>query len=199
MLKRDPHATPVVDSLTYFVDMLGWWVPDNPAVEVWARGKGGTIRKAGFDCDDVTYAVVTLADGALVNFSCSFALPDKYPSLGYCARVEVIGTEGVLMIDDDHLDQIMYTERGIPHIYVPDLTVNMAFLSSSAPGDWVGGEFWGPLASETRNWLDFVATGKPCMLATPREARSNLAITLAIEASVASGKTVRLSETAVAR
>ena len=199
MLKRDPHATPVVDSLTYFVDMLGWWVPDNPAVEVWARGKGGTIRKAGFDCDDVTYAVVTLADGALVNFSCSFALPDKYPSLGYCARVEVIGTEGVLMIDDDHLDQIMYTERGIPHIYVPDLTVNMAFLSSSAPGDWVGGEFWGPLASETRNWLDFVATGKPCMLATPREARSNLAITLAIEESVASGKTVRLSETAVAR
>ena len=69
MLKRDPHATPVVDSLTYFVDMLGWWVPDNPAVEVWARGKGGTIRKAGFDCDDVTYAVMTLADGALVNFS----------------------------------------------------------------------------------------------------------------------------------
>jgi predicted dehydrogenase len=199
MLKRDPHATPVVDSLTYFVDMLGWWVPDNPAVEVWARGKGGTIRKAGFDCDDVTYAVVTLADGALVNFSCSFALPDKYPSLGYCARIEVIGTEGVLMIDDDHLDQIMYTERGIPHIYVPDLTVNMAFLSSSAPGDWVGGEFWGPLASETRNWLDFVATGRPCALATAREARSNLAITLAIEEAVASGKTVRLSETAVAR
>ena len=199
MLKRDPHATPVVDSLTYFVDMLGWWVPDNPAVEVWARGKGGTIRKAGFDCDDVTYAVVTLADGALVNFSCSFALPDKYPSLGYCARIEVIGTEGVLMIDDDHLDQIMYTERGIPHIYVPDLTVNMAFLGSSAPGDWVGGEFWGPLASETRNWLDFVATGRPCALATAREARSNLAITLAIEEAVASGKTVRLSETAVGR
>ena len=103
------------------------------------------------------------------------------------------------MIDDDHLDQIMYTERGIPHIYVPDLTVNMAFLGSSAPGDWVGGEFWGPLASETRNWLDFVATGRPCALATAREARSNLAITLAIEEAVASGKTVRLSETAVAR
>lgn len=199
MLKRDPYATPVVDSLTYFVDLLGWYVPDNPVIEVWARGKGGTIRKAGFDCDDVTYAVLTLADGALVNFSCSFALPDKYPSLGYCARIEVIGTEGVLMIDDDHLDQIMYTERGIPHIYVPDVTVNMAFLSSSAPGDWVGGDFWGPLASETRNWLDFVATGRPCALATPLEARNNLAITLAIEEAVASGKTVRLPETAAAR
>ena len=199
MLKRDPHATPVVDSLTYFIDMLGWWVPDNPAIEVWARGKGGVIRKAGHDCDDVTYAVVTLADGALANFSVSFALPDKYPSLGYCARVEIIGTEGVLMIDDDHLDQILYTERGIPHIYVPDLTVNMAFLSSSAPGDWAGGEFWGPLASETRNWLDHLATGKACALATPREARNNLAITLAIEEAVASGRPVRLPETMAAR
>lgn len=199
MLKRDPHATPVVDSLTYFVDLLGWYVPDNPVIEVWARGKGGTIRKAGFDCDDVTYAILTLADGALVNFSVSFALPDQYPSLGYCARIEVIGTEGVLMIDDDHLDQLMYTERGIPHIYVPDLTVNMAFLGSSAPGDWAAGDFWGPLASETRHWLDHVATGRPCTLATPREARSNLAITLAIEEAVASGKTVRLAETAVAR
>ena len=199
MLKRDPHATPVVDSLTYFVDLLGWYVPDNPVVEVWARGKSGTIRQAGFDCDDVTYAVLTLADGALANFSCSYALPDKYPSLGYCARLEVIGTEGVLMIDDDHLDQIMYTERGIPHIYVPDLTVKLAFLGSSAPGDWAAGDFWGPLASETRNWLDHVATGRPCALATPREARSNLAITLAIEEAVASGKTVRLSETAAAR
>ncbi len=40
-------------------------MPDNPVIEVWARGKSGTIRKAGFDCDDVTYAVMTLADGAL--------------------------------------------------------------------------------------------------------------------------------------
>jgi predicted dehydrogenase len=199
MLKRNAHATPVVDSLTYFVDLLGWYVPDNPVVEVWARGKGGTIRAAGYDCDDVTYAVLTLADGALVNFSVSFALPDKYPSLGYCARIEVIGSEGVLMIDDDHLDQLMYTERGVPHIYVPGLTVNMAFLSSSAPGDWAAGDFWGPLASETRNWLDYLATGRPCTLATPREARNNLAITLAIEEAVASGKTVRLSETAAAR
>ena len=37
-----------------------------------------------------------IADGALANFSVSFALPDKYPSLGYCARVEIIGTEGAL-------------------------------------------------------------------------------------------------------
>ena len=192
MLKRNPGATPVVDSLTYYVDLLGWYLQSNPVVEVWARGKGGVIRAAGYDCDDVTYAVLTLADGALVNLSVCFSLPEKYPSLGDCGRIEILGTDGVLMIDDDHLDQLLYTERGIPHIYVPNLSVNMAFLGSSAPGDWAAGDFWGPLASETRNWLDHLATGRPCTLATPREARTNLEVTLAIEEAVATGKTVRL-------
>ena len=195
MLERNPGATPIVDSLTYYIDMLGWFIDDNPVVEVWARGKAGIIREAGYDCDDVTYAVLTLADGALVNLAVSFALPANYPSLGYSGRMEIIGSEGVHLIDDDHLDQLLYTDRGIPHIYVPDHTVNMAFLSSSAPGDWAAGDFWGPLASETRSWLDHLATGHACALTTAREARDNLAITLAIEKAVATGATVQLRPT----
>ena len=162
-------------------------------VEVWARGKAGIIREAGYACDDVTYAVLTLADGALVNLAVSFALPAKYPSLGYCGRLEIIGSDGIHMVDDDHLDQILYTDVGIPHLYVPDHTVNMAFLSSSAPGDWAAGDFWGPLANETRSWLDHLATGQPCALTTAREARDNLAITLAIEEAVATNRPVRVS------
>ena len=84
MLKRDPHATPVVDSLTYFVDLLGWYVPDNPVIEVWARGKSGTIRKAGFDCDDVTYAVM-----ALVMSCCNSKAPGATaPRTSRCRRME---------------------------------------------------------------------------------------------------------------
>jgi predicted dehydrogenase len=192
MLDRNPDATPVVDSLTYYVDLLGWFVPDNPVVEVCARGKGGVIRAKGYDCDDVTWAILTLADGAVINLGTSFALPAKYPSLGYSGRIELIGTEGVLIIDDDHLDQVMYTERGIPHVYIPDHTVNMAFLGSSAPGDWAQGDFWGPLTSETRAWLDHLSNGRPCALATAEEARTNLAITLAIEEAVETRETVRL-------
>lgn len=198
LLKRTPDATPVVDSLTYFVDLLGWYIEKNPVVEVWARGKGGVIRAAGHDCDDVTYAILTLADGTLVNLSVSFVLPPKYPSLGYSARVEILGTEGVLMIDDDHLDQLLFTERGIPHLTVPNHTVNMAFLSSSAPGDWAAGDFWGPLPNETRAWLDHLSTGRTCVVASAQDARSNLAITLAIEEAVRTGKTVRLPTTASA-
>jgi predicted dehydrogenase len=192
MLERNREATPVVDSLTYYVDFLGWLMPDDPVVEAWARSKSGVIRERGYDCDDVTWTVLTLASGAVVNLGVSFVLPGQYPSLGYSGRFEILGTQGVLMIDDDHLDQVMYTERGIPHLYVPGVTVNMAFLGSSAPGDWAAGDFWGPLASETRAWLDHVATGRPCALTTPVEARRNLEVTLAIERAMATRETVRL-------
>jgi hypothetical protein len=66
------------------------------------------------------------------------------------------------------------------------------FLQSGTPGDWALGEFWGPIANETRAWLDYLAMGKPCVLATPHEARATLEATLAIEQSMASGSAVRL-------
>ena len=98
------------------------------------------------------------------------------------------------MIDDDHKDQLMYTERGIPHVYLPDSEVNMVFLGSSTPGDWALGEFWGPLAAETRAWLDHLSTGRPCALTTPEVAKRTLEVTLAIQDSAAAGKPVRLAE-----
>ncbi len=48
----------------------------------------------------------------------------------------------------------------MPHVYLPDHNVNMVFLSSGTPGDWALGDFWGPLANETRAWLDHLATGR---------------------------------------
>ena len=192
MLKRDPHATPVVDALTYYVDLMSWFVGGAKLVEVYARGTKGVLKAAGHDVDDVCYSVLTYDDGTTVNLGISYALPEKYPSLGHAARVEVLGTEGVIILDDDHTDQIMYSNKGIPHVYLPDHTVNMVFLQSGTPGDWALGEFWGPIANETRAWLDHLATGKPCVLATPHEARATLEATLAIELSVESGQAVRL-------
>ncbi len=192
MLKRDPHATPVVDALTYYVDLMNWFVDGPKLVEVYSRGTKGVLKAAGHDVDDVCYSVLTYDDGTTVNLGISYALPEKYPALGHAARVEVLGTEGVMILDDDHTDQIMYSNKGIPHVYLPDHTVNMVFLQSGTPGDWALGEFWGPIANETRAWLDHLATGKPCVLATPREARATLEATLAIELSVESGKPVHL-------
>ena len=192
VLGRDRHATPVVDALTYYVDLMGWLLGGVPLAEVYARGQKGVLSAAGFEVNDVDWAVFTYADGTVVNLGISYALPEKYPARGHAARVEILGTEGVIILDDDHTDQLMYTEKGIPHVYLPDQEVNMVFLQSGTPGDWALGEFWGPIANETRAWLDHLAMGKPCVLATAPEARRTLEVTLAIERSAATRKPVAL-------
>jgi predicted dehydrogenase len=192
ILRRNPEATPVVDALTYYVDVINWLLEGTAPVEVYARGQRGVLKEAGYDVDDVNWAIVTYANGAVVSFGVSYALPEKYPALGHAARVEILGTEGVMILDGDHTDQLMYTNKGIPHVYLPDHTVNMVFLGSGTPGDWALGQFWGAIANETRAWLDHLATGKACMLATPREARATLETTLAIQLAADSGNIVRL-------
>jgi predicted dehydrogenase len=192
MLRRNPHATPVVDALTYYVDLMSWLAEGRRVKEVYARGQTGVLKAAGHDVDDVNYAILTYDDGTVVNLGVSYALPEKYPALGHAARVEVLGTDGVMILDDDHTDQLMYTEKGVPHVYLPEHQVNMVFLQSGTPGDWALGEFWGPIANETRAWLDYVSMGRPCVLATPIEARANLEATLAIERSAEIGRPVTL-------
>jgi predicted dehydrogenase len=192
MLKRDPHATPVVDALTYYVDLMNWFFEGKRIVEIYARGQMGTLKSAGHDVPDVSYAVLTYDDGSIVNFGVSYALPEKYPALGHAARVELLGTDGVMILDDDHTDQLMYSEKGVPHVYLTGHSVNMVFLQSGTPGDWALGDFWGPIANETRAWLDHLALGKPCVLASPVEARATLEATLAIEYSMATGQPVTL-------
>jgi predicted dehydrogenase len=192
VLGRDRHATPIVDALTYYVDLMNWLLGGTPVTEVYARGQKGVLAAAGHDVDDVNWAVFTYADGTVVNLGISYALPEKYPSRGHAARVEILGTGGVIILDDDHTDQLMYTEKGIPHVYLPDQEVNMVFLQSGTPGDWALGELWGPIANETRAWLDHLAIGRACHLATPQEARATLEATLAIESSLQAGRAVSL-------
>jgi predicted dehydrogenase len=192
ILKRDPHATPVLDVLTYYVDLMCWFLEGNRPVEVVARGQHGIFKNAGYGAHDVTWAILTFADGAVINLGVSYALPARYPTLGQSDRVELLGSDGTMIIDDDHLDHLLFSEKGIPHAYVPDHTVDMAFLGSNTAGDWAVGDFWGPLGNETRAWLDHLATGAPTIHTTPEQARINLETTIAIERAAASGQTVRL-------
>ena len=192
ILKRDPHATPVLDVLTYYVDLMCWFLDGNKPVEVVARGQSGIFRDAGYSAHDVTWAIVTFADGAVIDFGVSYALPTRYPTLGQSDRVELLGSEGTMIIDDDHMDHLLFSEKGVPHAYVPDHAVDMAFLGSNTAGDWAVGDFWGPLGNETRAWLDHLATGAATVHTTPTQARTNLETTIAIERAVASGQAVRL-------
>jgi predicted dehydrogenase len=193
ILKRDSHATPVLDVLTYYVDLMCWFLDGNAPVEVVARGQHGIFRDAGYSAHDVTWAIVTFADGAVINFGISYALPANYPTQGQSDRVELLGTEGTMIIDDDHMEHLIFSERGIPHPYVPGHSINLAFLGSNTAGDWAMDDFWGPLGNETRSWLDFLSTGRGGKVhATPEQAMLNLKTTYAIERAVATGQAVRL-------
>ncbi len=192
MLGRNPEATPVVDALTYYVDLMNWFFEGQHIVDVRAIGQRGVLEEAGYETDDLTWAMLRYDGGAAISLGVCYALPEKYPALGHAARFEIIGTEGVVLLDDDHTDQVMYSNKGIPHVYLPDHDVNAVFLSSGTPGDWALGEFIGPLAAETRSWLDHLAVGTTCNLARPEAARHTLEVTLAIQRAASTGETVSL-------
>lgn len=127
-----------------------------------------------------------------MNLGICYILPAQYPTYGQSARFEVLGTEGVILLDMDNKDSILFTDRGVPHAYVPDHTAKMLFLQSNSSGDWAVGDYWGPVGNETRSWLDHLATGRPCPHTTAREGRLTLEVTLAIEHSARTGETVKL-------
>jgi predicted dehydrogenase len=191
-LSRLPKDGPSLSGLVYYIDALNWMLEGNPPVEVYARGQANRIRESGYAKPDLIWAIVTLADGAILNLGECYALPHHYPALGHAARVEWIGSDGVLILDDDHTDQILCSDHGAPHVYIPEHTVGTVFLGSGTPGDWALGEFIGPVATETRAWLDHLATGHQCLVATAQEARRTIEVTAAIDRSLATGAAVRL-------
>ena len=194
ILKRDPHATPVLDVLTYYVDLVCWFLEGNRPVEVVARGQSGIFRDAGYSAHDVTWALVTFADGAVVNFGVSYALPARYPTQGQSDRVELLGTDGTMIIDDDHMEHLIYTDKGIPHPYVPDHL--STWPSSAAIPRATGRSAISGDRSATRRAPGSISssTGRPSVHATPAQALVNLKTTLAIERAVATGQPVRLDE-----
>ena len=191
-LRHAPGITLSINILTYYVDLVCWFLDGNPPVEVVARGQWGIYKAAGFNEHDVTWALITFADGAVVSLGIDYAFPEKYPSMGQSPRLEILGDAGVMLLDEDHKEQLLYTDAGIPHGLIEGNERNMAFMGTSSPGDWAQGTFWGPLADETRAWLDHHSTGLPCVIATPQEAKRNFEVTLAIDQAVHSKSVIRL-------
>ncbi len=190
ILGRSPTATPVMDILTYLVDLVGWYHPQRP-VEVIARSHGSTMRRQGHDTDDLTLAIVAYDDGSVFEFATSYTLPKGFPINGMAARIELLGTDGVLFITEDHGDQILYTEAGYENAYV-DQRLHLAFLGSRTSGEWAQGRMFGRVADETRAWLDHLTTHAPVHIADAREARRTLAVTLAIDEAARSGRRIEL-------
>ena len=192
IIKRSPGASPVLDVLTYYVDLVCWYLEGIRPVEVVARSHGKVFRNLGHEVDEATWAIITFENGAIVNLGIFYALPATYPTFGQSPRFEIFGEDGVILLDADNKDSVLYSDKGIPHAYVPDHDPKMLFMQTNSSGDWALDDFWGPIANETRSWLDHLVKGLSCPHTTIEEGLKTLKITLAIEESARTGAAVKI-------
>jgi hypothetical protein len=101
----------------------------------------------------------------------------------YSLDVGIVGTEGVLTIDDTHRDIVLATTAAQGEGYAPDATRRVDFLGSYPPGDVALGELRGPMREETEQWLNRLSMHLQTQHATAAEAHDRLMLTKAFDLS----------------
>ncbi|TMH42597.1 MAG: Gfo/Idh/MocA family oxidoreductase [Betaproteobacteria bacterium] len=192
----DPsEISPMVISGTHALDVVMWMMETKRPAEVYAR----SVDKAlGPLCRgiDATAGLVTFEDGSLYHASISWALPTVWPGAVYSLEVGIVGTEGVLTIDDTHRDIVLATTTAQGEGYAPDAGRRVDFLGSYPPGDVALGELRGPMREETESWLNRLAVGVATQHATAAEAHNRLMLTKAFDLSARLKRAVSLPITA---
>jgi len=192
----DPSGiSPMVISGTHALDVVMWMMEAKRPVEVYAR----SVDKAlGPLCGgiDATAGVITFEDGSLYHAAISWALPKVWPGAVYSLEVGIVGTEGVLTIDDTHRDIVLATTIAQGEGYSPDSGRKVDFLGSYPPGDMALGELRGPMREETEQWLNRLAVGVTTQHATAAEAHNRLMLTKAFDLSASLKRSVPLPITA---
>ena len=190
------HLTPMVVSGTHSLDMAFWLMGDaGKPVSIYARSTENIMKELG--TKDATFGVFTMENGSMFSMNICWALPKEWPGAVYGLEIGIVGTEGVIDIEDTHRDVILATENAQGPAYNPDgLTIeverNVDFLTSFPPGDMHDGELWGPMREETQSWFNRIYNGKKTPHATAAEGHRNLVLTMAMDLSAKRGAEVKL-------
>ena len=187
-----PHKiSPMVISGTHALDIVMWMMEAKTPVEVYARAVDKALGPE-WKGIDATTGMITFSDGSIYQSTISWALPVVWPGAVYSLEIGVVGTEGVLTIDDTHRDIVLATSRVQSEGYAPDQSRRVDFLGSYPPGDMALGELRGPMREETDSWLNRVSLGLPTQAATAKEAHRNLMLTKAFDLSARTKRPVQL-------
>ena len=189
------NLTPMVVSGTHSLDLSLWLLEGKEPVEVYARSVDTVLEKWG--TKDATFGIFTMKDGAVWSMNINWALPTVWPAAVYSLEVGVVGTKGVITIDDTHRDLVLASEvpqwAGYkPDGFEPESTRHVEFLESYPPGDIAFGQLWGAMRDETNSWLTRVATGLDTPHATAADGHRNLVLTMAMDLSAARGSALKL-------
>src|SRR5437867_9446305 len=193
---EDPgQISPMVISGTHALDIVMWMMEAKRPVEIYARS---VDRALGPICKgiDATAWTITFEDGSLYHASISWALPIVWPAAVYSLDVGIVGTEGVLTIDDTHRDIVLATTLAQGEGYAPDAGRRVDFLGSYPPGDVALGELRGPMREETEQWLNRLSMGVTTQHASAAEAHNRLMLTKAFDLSARLKRAVPLPITA---
>jgi myo-inositol 2-dehydrogenase/D-chiro-inositol 1-dehydrogenase len=188
----DPSTiSPMVISGTHALDICMWCLEEKTAVECYARSIDKVLGPL-YQGIDATAGMIMFSDGTVYHLNISWALPVVWPGAVYSLEVGIVGTTGVLTIDDTHRDIVLAVSKPQAEGYNPDETRMVDFMGSYPPGDMALGELRGPMALETDSWLSRVALGLPTAAATVEEAHRNLMLTKALDLSAKRKQPVKL-------
>jgi predicted dehydrogenase len=172
--------SPAAMESTHDIDFVLWCLAPAKPVRIYSQVNYGAMREAsGGDVPDLQWATVTLDTGLSFVVGGGWSLPPGYPNYSQ-TWIEVVGTEGALMVDDTHRDVMLRTLK--------DGTV---FPLSSMPGEPVGHVYAGPMASETVHFVEAVALDRE-VLVKPEEARQVMELYIAADLSAETNEPVTL-------
>jgi predicted dehydrogenase len=163
---------------THDLDTAFWWLEPRRPVRVYSQNAWG-VRRDLHGVPDVQYLTVTMDDGVVVVVGAGMNLPRGYPNFS-TTWIEVIGTDGALLMDASHKDIIFNTEKD-----------GVRFPLSTMPGEFVDHVYAGPMATETHYFIDCVTRGKP-ILVLPSEARTIMDVYMAADLSAERNEPISL-------
>ena len=186
--------TPMVVSGTHSLDMSLWLMEGKNPVSVYAQSTDKVLGEWG--TKDSTLGIFTMDDGTVFSMNISWGLPEVWPGAVYGIEIGIVGSEGVIDIEDTHRDLVMATNVAQGAGYAPEGYTaparHVEFLTSYPPGDLHAGQLWGPMREETNAWYQRLYTGANTPHATAADGHKNLLMTMAMDLSAQRGVPVSL-------
>jgi scyllo-inositol 2-dehydrogenase (NAD+) len=172
--------SPAAMECTHDLDFVFWCLEPAKPVRVYSQVNYGALRAmSGGDVPDNQWVVVTMDNGVSLVVGGGWSLPLGYPNFS-TTWIEMIGTDGAVMVDDSHRDVVLNTVKK-----------GMQLPMSTMPGEYVEHTYAGAMAPETIHFLEAVAHDRP-VLVTPEHARMVMEVYIAADLSAEKNEVVHL-------
>jgi predicted dehydrogenase len=172
--------SPAAMESTHDLDFLLWCLEPARPVRVYSQQNFGVMQESsGQPIPDTQWITVTLDSGLTFVVGGGWSLPLGYPNFS-TTWIEMVGTEGVVMVDDSHRDVVLNTVKK-----------GMQLPMSTMPGEFVEHTYAGAMAPETVHFLEAVVYDRP-VLVTPEHARMVMEVYIAADLSAERNSAVDL-------